>query len=285
MKYTNRSAGWMGVAEGSKGMFTSHQSIATYKTMAENEMVNLGWSAGKINRAIIDIDDSFNMMFGRPTSGGELNYVSTLKHGERRVKQGVSPPMRRMQDMAYVTMMGSLGSNQLIETGQASLTAMRNVFSQEPVFRAVMKLMKSDPNEINLLNEVAAVSGIMRDVSVYNRQATHIDDQAEFDIASVTKRASLAMAETITGGKNLASATRMLSEATGFNQIKKAQDMLQQASFVMDVAKHFKYGTGKQSHGRLAEIGLTDENGVDAGLKRVFETIVEWNPDTGLPHA
>ena len=67
-----------------------------------------------------------------------------------------------------------------------------------------------------------------------------------------------------------------------YNAIRKAQTRVTQASFAVDVAKHFKSGNGKMGNARMADLGLTDSNGVDKGLQDVFNNIVEFDADGTL---
>lgn len=261
VKYSNRVGGWAGLSKSTDGLLTNELAIKTLK----NHIVEEGKSKGIPTETYEQYyDDLMNMMMGRPTRGG-------------LVKEA-----RQLKDLTALTRMGGLGTAQLIETGAVITRSVRNIFSSEPVVRKVMKLAKAtDAESRQFMDEIQSISNVTDDLEWLERQSVHLD-QEELTKVSKARQLSMSMVDFATWGKLKAPASRLLGKTTGYNMIRKFQSRTVQASFVMDVAKHFKDGTGKMGNARMADVGLTDTKGVNKELKEVFDNIVEWD-DKGLP--
>jgi hypothetical protein len=96
------------------------------------------------------------------------------------------------------------------------------------------------------------------------------------DIGKVRKL-SIKIAETATGGELKAEASRGLGKLSGYNMVRRAQSRAVQGSFVLDVANHFTKGTGVMGNARMADVGLTDTQGINKGLKAMFTKHAEFD--------
>lgn len=261
VKYSNRLAGMVGMSKASNGAINSELAIKTLK----EQIVEEG-KAKNIPTKDYEkwYDDMVNMLVGRPT------------------RNGLGQELRMLKDLTALTRMGMLGVAQAIETGAVTTRLVRNLFSSEPMMRQVMKIAKaSGTEERAFLDEVQSLSKINDEIEWMQRQSVHLD-QEEMSKVSKLRQFSLGMTNWATFGKLKAPASRLLGKTTGFNIIRKYQSRVVQSSFIMDTAKHFKYGTGKMGNARMSDVGLTDVNGSNDVLKDVFENIVEWG-DNGLP--
>ena len=261
VKYSNRVGGWVGLSKSTNGLLTNELTIKTLK----NHIIEEGKSKGIPTETYEQYyDDLMNIMMGRPTRGGLVNEA------------------RQLKDLTALTRMGGLGTAQLIETGAVITRSVLNLFSSEPVVRKVMKLAKAtDAESRQFMDEIQSISNVTDDLEWLERQSVHLD-QEELTKVSKARQLSMSMVDFATWGKLKAPASRLLGKTTGYNMIRKFQSRTVQASFVMDVAKHFKDGTGKMGNARMADVGLTDTQGVNKELKEVFDNIVEWD-DKGLP--
>lgn len=259
-KYSNRMAGWVGLSKSTDGMLTSQLDIDSLKKNMIQEGADKKVSTKKYEQYY---DDLMDLMFGRPTRGG------------------LTQELRQLKDLTALTRMGGLGTAQLIETGQVVTRSVLNTFSSEPVVKKVMKLAGKTDDEAGLIREIQSISNVTDDLEWLDRQSVHLD-QAELAKVNKARQLSLWVADKATFGSLKAPASRLLGKTSGYNAIRRAQSRVTQASFVVDVAKHFKSGTGKMGNARMADVGLTDADGVDIELQDVFNNIVEYGND-GLP--
>lgn len=257
MRYSNRLAGWVGIAKSTNYKITSYRDIRALREHIVEEAKEKGADDKKLGQLY---DDSIEMLFGRPTRGG------------------LAPELRMLKDMTALTRMGGLGTAQLIESGQVITRSVLNLFSDPATVSKVRKLAQTPVSESELLQEIQSISGIRDDLEFLERQSVHLDQEDLMHVSEVRK-ASLWVADKATLGGLKAPASRLLGKTTGYNMIRRYQSRLNQASFAMDVANHFKRGTGKMGNARMADLGLTDVNGKDADLQDVFDNIVEYNAD------
>ena len=257
VRYSNRVAGWVGVSRATNGTLTSHMEIAALKSHIQAEAAEKGEDAVKLGQLF---DDSIEMLFGRPARGG------------------LAPELRMLKDMTALTRMGGLGTAQLIETGQVITRSMLNLFSDPATVAKVRKMAQTPVSEDALMQEIQSLTGIRDDLEFLERQSIHLD-QEQLDVVSEVRKASLWAADKMTLGGLKAPASRLLGKTTGYNMIRRYQSRLNQASFTMDVANHFKHGKGKMGNARMADLGLTDVDGTDVDLQEVFTTLVEYNAD------
>lgn len=258
-KYSNRVAGWVGVSKSTDGMLTSQLDIESLKQNMIQEGLDKDIPTAKYEQYY---DDLMNMMFGRPVQGGLPREFNDLK------------------DLTVLTRMGSLGTAQLVETGQVITRSTLNTFSSEPVARKVFELANESIDDTGLMREIEAMSHINRDIEHLHRMSVH-EDLVELDKINKARQLSLWLADTFTFGKYKAPAGRLLGKTTVYNAVRRYQSRIVQASFVMDVGKHFKDRSGKMGNARMADVGLTDAYGKDTDLQDVFDNIVEYG-DTGL---
>lgn len=257
-KYSNRVAGWVGLSESTDGMLTSQLDIDSLKKnlIQEGKDKNIGTKTYEQY-----YDDLIDLMFGRPTRGG------------------LNQELRQLKDLTALTRMGGLGTAQAIETGQVITRSVLNTFSSEPVVRKVMKMARvKEGEEAELIREIQSISNITDDFEWIDRQSVHLD-QAELEKIKRARQLSLWIADKATFGKHKAPASRLLGKTTGYNAIRRFQSRITQASFAVDVAKHFKDKSGKMGNARMADVGLTDANGVDLELQEVFDNLVEYGAD------
>jgi len=258
-KYANRMAGWVGLSKSTDGMLTSQLDLDLLK----NKLIQEGQVKG-VDTASHELyyDDMLDLMFGRPTRGG------------------LTTELRQLKDLTALTRMGGLGTAQLIETGQVITRSILNLFSNDKTFKKVMQVAKGQ-DEVQLIREIQAISNITDDIEWLDRQSVHLD-QNELAKVNKARQLSLWVADKATFGSLKAPASRLLGKTSGFNAVRRMQSRIAQASFTIDVAKHFHSGSGVMSNARMADIGLTDSNGVDTGLTRVFKEFVEFD-NNGLP--
>lgn len=259
MKYSNRMSGWVGLSKSTDGLLNSELAI---KAMKENIIAEGKEKGIKTEKYEQYYDDLMNMMFGRPTRGG--------------LKQ----ELRQLKDLTALTRMGGLGTAQVIETGQVVTRSVLNTFSSEPVAKRILNAATKS-EEDTLIREIQAISNITDDLEWLDRQSVHLD-QAELNDVHRARQVSLWVADKATGGSFKAPASRLLGKVTGYNGIRRIQSRAVQASFTLDVAKHFRHGSGQMSNARLADLGLTDAFGKDVELQKVFDSFVEYGED-GLP--
>lgn len=263
IRYSNRIAGWVGLSKSTNGALTSLRDIEALKANIIEEGAAKGVDTTK---QVQWYDDVINMLFGRPTRGG------------------LEPELRMLKDLTALTRMGGLGTAQLIETGQVITRSALNLFSNNAVVGKVLKLgvtpgQAVDANaEQALMHELQSLSGITDGLEWLDRQSVHLD---QHELASIGKvrQASLKVADTMTWRSWKAPASRLLGKTTGYNMVRRFQARLTQASFVSDVANHFKFGTGKMGNARMADVGLTDANGMNRALEQVFKQYVEFAPN------
>lgn len=263
IRYSNRVAGWVGVSKSTNGALTSLRDIDALRANIEAEAAEKGIDATK---QVQWYDDVVNMLFGRPTRGG------------------LEPELRMLKDLTALTRMGGLGTAQLIETGQVITRSALNLFSGNGVISKVLKLGVTPGQAVDgnaeqaLMHELQSLSGITDGLEWLDRQSVHLD-QHEMNKISAVRQISLQVADTATWRSWKAPASRLLGKTTGYNMVRRFQARLTQASFMSDVANHFKFGTGKMGNARMADVGLTDANGMNAELKDVFEKYVEFAPN------
>ena len=254
-KYSERVAGWEGLSKSTDGMLTSQLDIDMLKT----SIIEEGKALGKDTKKYVQwYDDLVDMMFGRPTRGG------------------LAPEMRDFKDLAVTTKMGGLGTAQAIETGQVITRSTLNLMSDPKTVKQVFKIAKEDINSKGVMSEIQSISNLTDDIEWLQRQSVHLD-QNELGKISKARELSLWIADQSTFGKLKAPASRLLGKTTGYNAVRRMQSRVVQASFVNDLAQHFKFGKGRMGNARMADVGVTDINGFDAGLENVFKNIVEFD--------
>lgn len=254
-KYANRFAGWIGLSKSTDGMLTSQLDIDSLKGMITQEGKDTGINIETYEQYYEDV---INMMFGRPTRGG------------------LTTELREMKDLTALTRMGGLGLAQLIESGTVLTRSTMMLFSSDPVVRKIFATSKESPEDMGLLREIQSIASITDDLEYMDRQSVHLD-QAELEKVNKLRQVSLWVADKATFGAAKAPASRLLGKVTGYNAIRRIQSRIVQASFTVDVARHFKDGKAKMSNARLADLGLTDPDGVDLELQQVFNTLVEYD--------
>lgn len=259
-KYSNRMAGWVGLSKSTDGMLTSQLDLDSLKNNIIQEGKDKQISTEKYEQYY---DDLMDLMFGRPTRGG------------------LNQELRQLKDLTALTRMGGLGTAQLIETGQVITRSVLSTFSSEPVVRKVIKMTGQVEDEKALIREIQSISNVTNDIEWLDRQSVHLD-QAELAKVNKARQLSLWVADKATFGSHKAPAGRLLGKTSVYNAARRAQSRVAQASFVIDVSKHFQSGTGKMGNARMADVGLTDANGIDVDLQDVFKNIVEYGDD-GLP--
>ncbi len=260
-KYSQRMSGWTALSKSTDGLLTSQLHIDTLKQNMIQEGKAKGIDTGKYEKYY---DDLMDLMFGRPTRGG------------------LTQELRQLKDLTALTRMGGLGTAQLIETGQVITRSVINTFSQPSVAKKHIKAGLTDgTDERTLLREIQSLTNLTDDIEWLDRQSVHLD-QAELAKLSKARQLSLWVADKATFGSLKAPASRLLGKTSAYNAIRRAQSRVAQMSFALDVTKHFKDGSGKMGNARLADLGLTDKDGIDIDLKEAINTHVEFGED-GLP--
>ncbi|QPI17704.1 putative internal virion protein [Alteromonas phage vB_AmeP_R8W] len=259
IKYSNRVGGWVGLSKSTDGMLTSQMDIDLFKENMAKEAKEQGADVKKYEQYY---DDVINLMFGRPTRGG------------------LNRELRQLKDLTALTRMGGLGTAQLIETGQVITRSVLNL-SGKHAKKVIADNVRGAKSEDQLIREIQSISSLTDDIEWLDRQSVHLD-QAELAKVNKVRQVSLWLADKATFWSWKAPASRLLGKTTGFNAIRRAQSRIAQASFTVDVARHFKYGKGVMGNARMADVGLTDIDGTDVDLEDVFKNIVEYDAD-GYP--
>ncbi len=259
IKYSNRVGGWVGLSKSTDGMLTSQMDIDLFKENMTKEAKEQGADVKKYEQYY---DDVINLMFGRPTRGG------------------LNRELRQLKDLTALTRMGGLGTAQLIETGQVITRSVLNL-SGRHAKKVIAENVRGNKDEAQLIREIQSISSLTDDIEWLDRQSVHLD-QAELAKVNKVRQVSLWLADKATFWSLKAPASRLLGKTTGFNAIRRAQSRIAQASFTVDVARHFKYGKGVMGNARMADVGLTDIDGTDVDLEHVFKNIVEYDTD-GYP--
>lgn len=252
-KYSNRMAGWVGIRKSTDGAISNGLDINVSRDMVKTEMTNAGKSKREINKALDLFDDSFDLLFGRPTRGGLADSV------------------RNMKELAVLARMGGLGMAQAAESGVVATRTLMEA-SQSPAF---MKKVFSRASTEDI-DELVRLSGYDADYALLNRQSVNLD-VAEGRMNGRAVNALNKASDYLTFGSGKAAGMRALGQVTGYDAIRKAQSYVAQRSFGMSVARHFNGSKSKLSNGRLADWGLTDANGKNDLLKAQFDNFVEFD--------
>ena len=262
-KYSNRVAGWTGLAKATDGMITSQADIDIFKAnmVAEAEANNIN-----PKKYVTMFEDTIEQLFGRPTSNMLLK------------DNGLTAELRMMKDLAALTKMGGLGTAQLAETGQIITRNVMNVFSDEKMAKKVLSMGRGSKSDSLLLEEIQSISNITDDLEFLDRQSTHLD-QSTLDEVGKVREMSLKIADLATGGEMKAEASRGLGKLSGYNMIRRAQTRAVQASFMLDIANHFTKGKGVMGNARMADVGLTDTLGKNAQMEAAFKKYAEFDSD------
>ncbi len=261
-KYSHRVGGWVGLAKGTDGMLTSQLDIDVFKANMAAEAAEKGVNP---KRYLQMVDDIVDQLFGRPTK----NIFSDTK--------GLAPELRNFADLAVLTKMGGLGSSQLIESGQALTRTGLMAMSEPKSALKVLSMGRGDNKSDRLLmEEIQSISNITEDLEFLDRQQAHLD-QTILDETNAVRQISLKIADLATGGELKAEASRGLGKLSSYNMVRRAQSRVAQGSFILDIANHFTKGTGVMGNARMADVGLTDTNGVNDALKSMFYKHAEFD--------
>jgi len=259
-KYSNRMAGWVGLTKSTDGNIKSQLDIDTLKA----NMMEEGKAKGKDTKTEEQyFDDLMNLMFGRPTRGG------------------LTQELRQLKDLTALTRMGGLGTAQAIETGQVITRGIIQTTSDPKVAEKLYGVARGTPEHKKLSDEIQSLSSLTNDMEWLDRQSVHLD-QHELNDVSKARRASLLIADKATWGALKAPASRLLGKTSGFNMVRRIQSRVAQSSFVLDVANHYKHGTGVMGNARMADVGISDVNGNDELLEDAFKNIASWDDDGKL---
>lgn len=260
-KYSNRVAGWTGLAKGTDGMLTSQADIDVFKANMIEEA-----KANNINpkKYVEMFEDTIEQLFGRPTSNILLK------------DNGLTAELRMLKDLAALTKMGGLGTAQLAETGQVITRNVMNIFSDEKMAKKVLSMGRGSKSDSLLLEEIQSISNITDDLEFLDRQSTHLDQSTLEEVGKV-REMSLKIADLATGGEMKAEASRGLGKLSGYNMIRRAQTRAVQASFMLDIANHFTKGKGVMGNARMADVGLTDTLGKNAQMEAAFKKYAEFD--------
>jgi len=267
IKYSNRVAGWVGLAKATNGLLSTKADINVFRSNMIEEATEKGIDPKKL---LAMFDDTIDQLFGRPTA----NMYNRDKQGN--LTKGLDPVLREFKDLAVLTKMGGLGTAQLIETGQVITRSVMNMFSDEKVAKKLLDIGRGDKTDSRLIEEIQSISNITDDLEFFDRQAVHLD-QATIHEMSKVRQMSLQIANKATGGDIKAEASRGLGKVTGYNALRRAQSRVSQGSFILDIANHFTKGTGVMGNLRMADVGLTDTLGKNAALEKAFKTHAQFD--------
>ena len=262
-KYSHRVGGWIGLAESTNGLIKNDVDIQSWRAIIQAEGQSQGLPTKELDNYLQWYDDTIEMMMGRPT------------------RDGLDERLRDFKDASALTRMGGLGMAQLIETGQVITRATINLFSDFDTVKAIFNTAGIDLLSVNdsknpLMKEIQSISSLSNDVEWLDRQSVHLD-QHEIDKSKPMRAFSLLLADKATFGSLKAPASRLLGKTTGYNMIRRAQSRIVQTSFMHDVANHFLSGTGKMGNKRLADLGVTDVDGINDAMKDQFIKYAEMD--------
>jgi hypothetical protein len=253
-KYSNRVGGWVSINKATDGMLNNGVDLTNMRNIIEQETKSV--------EAVRDFDDLIDMLMGRPT------------------RDGLPAWLRSVKDLTVLTRMGGLGTAQAIETGSVLTRGLLEAAGDPEFLKRVMKGI-SDEDAPAELQELMRLTGYNKDYEWLNRQSVYLD-QRQFSELSKTQEMSNTIVDKATGGSLKAPASRLLSQVSGYNAVRKYQSMIMQRSFGMAVARHFKFGSSKIPPRRLADIGLTDSRGFNSDLQRAINEHVVFDAE-GYP--
>lgn len=239
-KYTNRAAGSTSLAK--RGLYSDADVEAMKSRLTDPDEIQA-------------FTDAIDIIMGRPT------------------REGLAPEMREIKDAVAQSKMGGLGMSQLSEAGTVLARTMMQLFNDPAAFKKVWAMAGESTDNVQLMRETQALSGISNEVHLLDRQAVHLDQQAMSEIKGVRKVVA-GIVQKATFGSLKAPAGYILAQGSGFNMIRRFERRLANASFMIDTAKAFKDGTGVMSEARMKDIGLDPQ---DATLKRMFRDVVEYD--------
>lgn len=263
-KYTNRLFGWASMSKVSNGAINGERDLIAYKNLVQKEAEEL-----KINptKELMYVQDTVDMLLGRPTRGG-------IGHDVRNIK-----------DAATLTMMGGLGSAQLIESSNAMTRLLLNIGSDPKFIKKVFKEAGVDPDDKSIYKDISTITGINDSIEHLNRQSTHLDVDLKRELNNL-RQATVELTDKLTGGSQAkAVASRLLGKVTGYNAIFKYQMRLAQTSYIMDIARHFNPNNtkgAKMSLDRMVDNGLVDINGKNDLLQKQFDKYAKFDSDGDL---
>ena len=242
-KYANRAAGQVALAN--KGIMSELDVDALRTRMSED--------GGDMQL----FDDAINLVMGRPT------------------RDGLDPGLNEMKDAVSLSKMGGLGMAQAAEAGSVLARTVMQLFNDPQVFKKVFRLARESTEDKQLMRETQALSGISNDVHLLDRQATHLD-RNELDSINRVRNTARWVAGKASFGSLKAPAGYILSQASGFNMIRRFERRIANASFLLDISKSFSGGKGSISDARLRDLGL-DIN--DSEIQRHFKDIATYDKD------
>jgi hypothetical protein len=265
-RYSNRTAGWLGITKATKGMLNSQADIDLFKANMVDEMKTKGVSKQQQIKNLMMFEDTIDQLFGRPTS----NILSKTK--------GLAPELNSLKRLSALTKMGGLGTAQMAETGQVAIRVLRGAFEQPEVAKKIINMARKTESEKDLMAEIVSVSNITDDLEHMRRDSIQLD-QTMLSELSPLRKMTATIADKATFGSAKATAGRGLGKLSMYNMTRRAQSRVVQASFMLDVAKHFRNGTGKMGNSRMADLGLTDSLGKNSELAAMFKKHAEFKGD------
>lgn len=257
-KYANRTAGWVGIAKASDGAVRSGTDLNVLRAMAEAE-------TNSSEKAMLMFDDTFDLLFGRPTRGGNSEWSNNLKK------------------LATLSKMGALGTAQAAETGVVATRAIMESAQDVKFIRKILQYSGSNESKYNDLLELTKLTGYDKDYALLNRASVNLDVRNGYDIPTFEHMLNN-VTDVMTFGSAKDSGMRALGQVTGHDTVRKYLSYVAQRGYGAAVARHFKYGKSKISNARLADYGLTDINGKNVRMRNEIDKHVVFDAD-GYPES
>ncbi len=223
--YTQKAAADVGISDATGGLIRSEGDFEKYLKPEDADGAQM-WQ------------DTADMLYGRPTRGG------------------MAPELRMLMDTATFRNMGGIGVAQAAETGSMMQRTVVNYFSSPNVAKKIWQVAGENIEDKGVMAQIRSIAAVNDNMQYINRNSINNIDQAQVDELTNLRAASMAAVDKVTLGAYKSQFGRLLGSLSGVNAVQKAQSRLLQASFSVDVARHFKYGKGSSTEARIADLGL-----------------------------
>jgi len=238
--YIQRASADIGISKATGGLIRSEGDFHKFLTPSSDE--------GKLLA-----QDTADLLYGRPT------------------RQGMAPEMRSIMDLVTVQQMGGIGVAQAAETGTMAQRLIVNYISQPKIAKKIWAMAGEDMADKGVLYQIRSIAAINDNIEYLNRYSVNNIDQAQIDELSNSRAASIDAVDKLTLGAFKAQFGRLLGSLSGVNAVIKAQSRLLQSSFVVDVARGYKFGKGTSTPARLADLGLVDGEAASLNIRKYVE--------------
>lgn len=167
----------------------------------------------------------------------------------RPVGEGINKNVRRLMDLATLSMLGQVGFAQLAELGTITgQLGMRTMLEEIPNLKRFLREARINEVDPDLIDEIESLTGLVDEHILY-RPGVRLEDAAGEDMSWMEKL-----------DKGFAAGHDMLGYASGMNHIKRFEQRLATKALASKVARLAQGKTvGRLTPERLADIGWEDK--------------------------